>query len=73
MPWITPPPPVNVSKADIARITKAVKKEFPGDWALQQVHMARKIIYREAALAGMDVWEYHRYLSKRRKWIEDKK
>jgi hypothetical protein len=73
MPWIIPPPPVKVPKADIARITKAVKKEFPGDWALQQVHIARKIIYREAALAGMDVWDYNMWVSKRMRWVKPKR
>jgi predicted HTH domain antitoxin len=73
MPWITPPPPVKVSKADSAEISKAMKKEFPRDWALQQVHIARKILEKEAELAGMTLGEYHMHLSKRRKWIEDKK
>jgi hypothetical protein len=70
---IIPPHPVKASKADIARITRAVKKEFPGDWALQQVHIARKIIYREAELAGMDIWDYHKCLSQRIKWVKGKK
>jgi hypothetical protein len=73
MPWEYPPPPVKVSKTDIASITRAMKKEFPGDWALQQVHIARKILDKEAVLAGMDIWEYELYMSRRKKWVEPKR
>ncbi len=35
-----------------------IKKEFPGDYALQQIHMARKILSREAEEKGMGFIEY---------------
>ena len=38
-----------VNKNDIKKIKKMVEEEFPNDPALQQVHIARKIIAREAA------------------------
>jgi hypothetical protein len=64
MPWKIPPPPARVSKADITRITRAVKKEFPGDWALQQVHIWRGMLTREAELMRMDFGDYITYLAK---------
>jgi len=35
-----------------------VENEFPDDPALQQVHIARKIISREAELEGINFLEY---------------
>jgi len=37
-----------VSIEEIKRIRKEIEKEFPGDPALQEVHIARKIISKEA-------------------------
>jgi hypothetical protein len=45
------------------RIKKEVEKEFPGDPALQQVHIARKIISKEAELKGMDFFDYIQSIS----------
>jgi len=39
-------------------IRKKVEEEFPDDPALQQIHIARKIIAREAELAGMSYLKY---------------
>ena len=39
-------------------IRKKVEEEFPDDPALQQIHIARKIIVREAELAGMSYLKY---------------
>ena len=47
---------------DIENIRKAVKKEFPEDPALQQVHIARKIIAKEAQLEGLSFFEYVKLL-----------
>ena len=47
-----------ITKKDIEEIKRVVKKEFPGDPALQQVHIARKIIAREAELEGLTFSEY---------------
>jgi len=37
-----------LEKDEMEEIKKEVKKEFPEDYALQQVHIARKIIAKEA-------------------------
>jgi len=42
------------------RIRKDVEKEFPSDPALQQVHIARKILAREAEQRGSSFVEYVR-------------
>jgi hypothetical protein len=47
-----------IKKEDIQEIKKIVEKEFPNDPALQQVHIARKIINKEAELAGLSFFEY---------------
>lgn len=47
-----------VTHKDIEEITKAVGEEFPNDPALQQVHIARKIIAKEAELQGSSFLEY---------------
>lgn len=47
-----------ISEEDIKKIENKVKKEFPNDPALQQIHVARKIISKEAELAGLSFFEY---------------
>jgi hypothetical protein len=42
----------------IKKITKMVEEEFPNNPALQQVHIARKIIAKEAELKGLSFLEY---------------
>jgi len=42
-----------------------VDEEFPDDPALQQVHIARKIIAREAEHEGLSFLEYIKLLRKR--------
>ena len=49
-----------ITKEDIEKIRQFVDKEFPHDPALQQVHILRKIIAREAELEGMSFLEYIR-------------
>jgi hypothetical protein len=48
----------NISDEQLKEIAQKIEKEFPNDPALQQVHIARKIIDLEATLAGMDFWYY---------------
>ena len=45
-------------KEKIEKIKKEVKKEFPNDDALQQIHIARKILYAEAKENNMSFWKY---------------
>ncbi|MCW3133987.1 MAG: hypothetical protein N2V78_06645 [Methanophagales archaeon] len=54
-----------IKQKDIDEIRRAVEKEFPNDPALQQVHIARKIIAKEAQLEGLSFFEYIKLLGKR--------
>lgn len=47
-----------ISKEELEEITKSVEEEFPEDPAMQQVHIARKILALEAEKAGMGYIEY---------------
>ena len=40
------------------KIKKSMEKEFKDDPALQQVHIARQIIKKEAELSGLSYIEY---------------
>lgn len=53
-----------IKEEDIENIRKAVGKEFPEDPALQQVHIARKIIAKEAQLEGLSFLEYIKLVRK---------
>ena len=53
-----------IKKKEIERIEKMVEKEFPQDPALQQVHIARKVISKEAELAGLNFIQYIKLLAK---------
>lgn len=54
-----------ITKKELEEIKKMVKEEFPNDPALQQVHIARKIIAREAEHKGLSYLEYIKSLRKR--------
>jgi len=47
-----------IPRLELARITREVEAEFPGDQALQQVHIARKVIAYEAERSGISFTEY---------------
>ncbi|MHC1599726.1 MAG: hypothetical protein ACXQS5_02765 [Candidatus Methanospirareceae archaeon] len=47
-----------IAEKEMEKIRKAVEAEFQNDPALQQVHIARKIIAREAELEGVSFLEY---------------
>lgn len=49
---------IKLSKAEMKRIIAKERKEFPGDFALQQVHIARDILTKKAEKAGMSDLEY---------------
>ena len=56
----------NTSKTQekyIEEIRKTVEKELPNDPALQQIHIARKIIAKEAQLKGSSFLAYVKSLS----------
>lgn len=50
---------MKISENKLKELKKEVEKEFPGDYALQQVHLARLII--EEKTKGMSKAEYRRY------------
>jgi hypothetical protein len=54
-----------IAEKEMKMIRKRVEAEFPNDPALQQVHIARKIIAREAELEGFSFIEYVKLLCKR--------
>lgn len=47
-----------MKKEKIEEIKREVEKEFPLDFALQQVHIARRLLAEEAKEKGMDYWKY---------------
>lgn len=53
-----------VKEIDIEEIRRAVEGEFLDDPALQQVHIARKIIAKEAEYNGLSFIEYIKLLGK---------
>jgi len=61
-----------VSIEEIKRIRKEIEKEFPGDPALQEAHIARKIISKEAEIVGMSFGRYIRSLGSKRRGRENK-
>jgi hypothetical protein len=53
-----------MDKEELEKIQKEIEKEFPHDHALQQIHMARKILAKEAESKGMTYLEYIKSVSK---------
>jgi len=53
-----------LTESDIEEIKKEMEHEFPNDMALQQVHIARKILAKEAELKGISYFDYINQLSK---------
>ncbi len=49
---------VNISPEQMEAIKQEVEKEFPFDEALQQVHIARKILAKEAEQKGLSFFKY---------------
>lgn len=53
-----------ITEKEAEEIKRMIEKEFPNDPALQQVHIARKIIAREAEPEGLSYIEYIKLLRK---------
>ncbi|MGV9200438.1 MAG: hypothetical protein ACOC4M_16650 [Promethearchaeia archaeon] len=53
-----------MDKKELEKIQKEIEKEFPHDHALQQIHIARKILAKEAESKGMSYLEYIKSVSK---------
>ena len=58
-----------IKEEDVKEIRRVVEEEFPHDPALQQVHIARKIIAREAEHEGLSFLEYIKLLGKQVKGV----
>lgn len=54
-----------IKEKDVEEIRRMVVEEFPDDPALQQVHIARKTIAKEAESQGLSFLEYIKLLGKR--------
>lgn len=53
-----------LSMTELKEIRKTVASEFPNDPALQQIHIAQRLIARQAASMGMTIPDYIRSLRK---------
>ena len=53
-----------ITEKEMEEVRKMVKAEFPDDHALQQVHIARKIIAKEAELEGLSFLGYVKLFGK---------
>jgi hypothetical protein len=49
---------MKIKEEELEEIKRMVKEEFPYDPAMQQVHMARKILAKEAEHEGLSYLEY---------------
>ncbi len=47
-----------MKKQRIDEIKREVEKEFQNDFALKQIHIARKLLAEEAKDKGINFWEY---------------
>ena len=43
---------------DLTKLTKVIAKEFPGDPALQQIHLDRKVLSQEAREKHLSFVDY---------------
>ena len=59
-----------LDEGEINKIKKDIEKEFPNDFALQQIHIARKIIAREAEMKGLKYLDYIKLLTKDIKTVQ---
>jgi len=55
-----------ITEKEIEEIREKVKKEFSDDPALQQIHIARKILSKEAENKGLSFLEYIKLLRKQK-------
>ena len=59
-----------LKKEEIEKIKREIELEFPNDMALQQIHIARKILLREAEIRGLKYLDYIKLITKDMKIIK---
>ena len=59
-----------LDKKDIEEIKKEMEIEFPNDFALQQIHIAKKIIAKEAEIKGLSYFDYIKLIIKDMEAVE---
>jgi len=59
-----------LNEEEIEKIKKEIELEFPNDIALQQIHIARKILSREAEIKGLKYLDYIKLITKDVKIIQ---
>jgi hypothetical protein len=59
-----------LNEEEIEKIKKEIELEFPNDIALQQIHIARKILSREAEMKGLKYLDYIKLITKDVKIIQ---
>ncbi|KKN41880.1 hypothetical protein LCGC14_0718750 [marine sediment metagenome] len=59
-----------LNEKEIEKIKKEIALEFPNDIALQQIHIARKIITKEAKKKGLKYLDYIKLITKDMKAIQ---
>lgn len=57
-----------ITKKEMREIEKKVAKDFPDDFALQQVHISREIIMLEAKKLGISLFDYILMKSEQRRY-----
>ncbi len=53
-----------LNEKEIEKIKKDIELEFPSDIALQQIHITRKIIVKEAEKKGLKYLDYIKLITK---------
>jgi len=59
-----------LNEEEIEKIKKEIELEFPNDIALQQIHISRKILSREAEIKGLKYLDYIKLITKDVKIIQ---
>jgi len=59
-----------LDEKEIEKIKNDIELEFPNDNALQQIHIARKIIAKEAEKRGLKYLDYIKLITKNNESIQ---
>ena len=56
-----------LSAQEITSLRLMIEQEFPFDAALQEVHLARKVMARQAEMLGLSYFEYLKQLAQQKR------